>query len=109
MNWIETTQGIITLVLTGTTLIGAIIGLVVKLVEAFKTIGKNKDWLKIIEIADAAMKEAEKAFKDGKDKKAQVIATVTGACKELGIDCDLTELDKYIDDCIAFVNGFVKK
>ena len=109
MNWIETTQGIITLISTGVALIGAITGLAIKLYEAVKKIKADNNWLKIIAIADQAMTEAEKALKDGKDKKSQVIATVQGACKELGIECDLSALDKYIDDCISFVNGFVKK
>lgn len=109
MNWIETTQGILTLVASGIAVFGTITGLAIKLADAFKKLKANKNWLKIIDIADSAMCEAEKTLKSGKDKKAQVIAAVEGACKELGIDCDLSELDKYIDDCIGFVNGFIKK
>lgn len=108
MNWIETTQGIITLVSSGLVLLGTIIGLAIKLADAIKTIGKNKDWMKIIKIADAAMTEAEKTGKAGADKKAMVIAAVEAACKEMGVECDLSALNAYIDECIGFVNSFIK-
>ena len=109
MNWIETTQGIITLITGACALIGTITGLAIKLYSAFKKIKEDKNWKKIIELADAAITEAEKSGKEGKDKKAQVIAVVEAACKELEIQCDLTALSEYIDKCIAFVNNFIKK
>ena len=55
------------------------------------------------------LQDGEKMGKEGKDKKAQVIAAVEAACKELAIECDLTALSEYIDQCIAFVNNFIKK
>ncbi len=104
MSWFETIQGIITLAISGVTLISTIVGLGIKLYGAFKELIKNKNWLKVITIADAAMKEAEASGKAGKDKKDQVIDVVTAACKEMGITCDLEALSNYIDECIAFVN-----
>lgn len=109
MNWIETTQGIITLITGACALMGTITGLAIKLYSAFKKIKGDKNWQKIIELADAAMTEAEKSGKEGKDKKAQVIAVVEATCKELEIECDLTALSEYIDECIDFVNNFIKK
>lgn len=108
MNWIETAQGIITLITGALVLAGTITGLVIKLVAAFKKIKQNKDWTKILELADAAMLEAEKSQKDGADKKTMVINMVTASCKNLGIDCDLTDLSKYIDNCVDFVNKFTR-
>lgn len=104
MSWFETIQGIITLAISGVTLISAVVGLGIKLYGALKELIKNKNWLKVMVIADAAMKEAEASGKEGKDKKNQVIDAVAAACKELGIECDLGALSNYIDECIAFVN-----
>ena len=108
MNWIETAQGIITLITGALVLAGTITGLVIKLVAALKKIKQNKDWTKILELADAAMLEAEKSQKDGADKKTMAINMVTASCKNLGIDCDLTDLSKYIDNCVDFVNKFTR-
>lgn len=104
--WLETAQGIITLVLTGITLITTIVTLSVKLFKAIKELIKNKNWLKIASIADKAMEAAEKSGLAGEDKKVQVIQAVKVSCLELGIDTldFLDQLSKYIDDCIEFAN-----
>lgn len=109
MNWLETTQGIITLISSGVVLLGTLIGLGVNLYKAIKEVVKNKDWAKIVKIADAAMIAAEAAGKSGADKKAMVIEAVEAGCKELGITVDLTQLSTYIDECIAFANSLNKK
>ena len=109
MNWLETTQGIITLISSGAVLLGTLLGLVVNLCKAIKELVKNKNWAKIIKIADAAMIAAESAGKSGADKKAMVIEAVEAGCKELGITVDLTQLSTYIDDCIDFANKLNKK
>ena len=76
---------------------------------------KNKNaqeiWAMIMEIADAAMKEAEKSCKTGADKKTMVIESVKASCKAAGLDLDLfiDQLSDYIDQTISFVNDMSKK
>ena len=76
---------------------------------------KNKNaqemWTMIMEIADAAMKEAEKSCKTGADKKTMVIDTVKASCKAAGLDLDsfIDQLSDYIDQTISFVNDMSKK
>ena len=66
-------------------------------------------------IADTAMKEAEKAAKEGlidkAAKKQMVILTVKAGCREAGINIDLfiDQLSDYIDETIAFVNSMNDK
>ena len=68
-------------------------------------------WAMIMEIADAAMKEAEKSCKTGADKKTLVIESVKASCKAAGLDLDLfiDQLSDYIDQTINFVNAMSKK
>ena len=76
---------------------------------------KNKNaqeiWAMVMEMADAAMKEAEKSCKTGADKKAMVIDSVKASCKAAGLDLDLfiDQLSDYIDQTISFVNDMSKK
>ena len=76
---------------------------------------KNKNaqeiWAMIMEMADAAMKEAEKSCKTGADKKKMVIDSVKASCKAAGLDLDLfiDQLSDYIDQTISFVNDMSKK
>ena len=64
-----------------------------------------------MEIADAAMKEAERSCKTGENKKKMVIASVKASCKAAGLDLDLfiDQLSDYIDQTISFVNDMSKK
>lgn len=109
MTWLETTQGIITLIASGVALLGTILTLCVKLYNALKEIVKHKEWKKIAKFADAAMTAAEESGKSGADKKQMVIESVEAGCKELGIVVDLCKLSEYIDECIEFVNKMNKK
>lgn len=105
MSWFETAQGIITLCSTGVALLGAIVGLAIKLAAVIKQLIKDKNWQKILTMADAAILAAERSGKAGADKKTQVIEAVQAGCREAGIDCDLSELSAYIDKCISFSNN----
>jgi hypothetical protein len=64
----------------------------------------------IMEMADAAMKEAEKSGKSGADKKQMVIDAVKAGCNAGGVNLDgfIDQLSAYIDDTIKFVNGMRK-
>lgn len=96
-------------------LIGAIVALVptlIKLCKSLATIVKNKNWDKIKEIADAAMKAAEASGKSGAEKQEMVIAAVKAGCAEAEIELDeeiLNNLIKYIQECIAWFNDMNKK
>lgn len=109
MTWLETTQGIITLISSGVALIGTILMLCIKLYSALKEVVKNKEWKKIIKLADSAMTAAEESGESGADKKQMVIAAVEAGCKELGVTVDLCKLSEYIDECIEFANKMNKK
>ena len=75
---------------------------------------KNKNaqeiWAMVMEMTDAAMKEAEKSCKTGADKKKMVIDSVKAGCKSAGLDISnfLDQLDAYIDQTISFVNQMKK-
>ena len=62
-------------------------------------------WKLIMEMADAAMKEAEATAASGEDKKTIVINAVNAACLAAGIDSKefAEQLDQYIDQTIEFV------
>lgn len=78
---------------------------------ATKEKNSKEIWTLIMRIADAAMKEAEKAAKEGlidkAAKKQMVILTVKAGCREAGINIDafIDQLSDYIDETIAFVNS----
>jgi 3-hydroxyacyl-CoA dehydrogenase len=109
-DWITTANGIITLITGLVGLIGTGIGAFFA-IKNWLTVVKNKNaqeiWSMIMEMADAAMKEAEKSGKSGADKKQMVIDAVKASCKAAGVDMDLfiDQLSDYIDQTIAFVHG----
>ena len=80
-------------------------------IAATKSKNAQEIWAMIMEVADAAMKEAEKSCKIGADKKAMVIESVKASCKAAGLDLDLfiDQLSDYIDQTINFVNDMSKK
>ena len=80
-------------------------------IAATKSKNAQEIWAMIMEVADAAMKEAEKSCKTGADKKAMVIESVKASCKAAGLDLDLfiDQLSDYIDQTSSFVNDMSKK
>ena len=112
-EWINTANGIITLITGLVGLIGTGIGAyfaVKNWIKLVKEKNANEIWKMIMEMADAAMKEAEKSCKTGADKKTMVIESVKASCKAAGIDIDLfiDQLADYIDQTISFVNKMKK-
>lgn len=75
-------------------------------VNATKEQSANKIWALILNLADAAMKEAEQSLKDGESKKQMVIDSVKAGCKAAGVNIDdfIDKLSDYIDQTIDFVN-----
>jgi hypothetical protein len=78
--------------------------------QSLKDKKANEIWNLIMTIADAAMKEAEASQLDGESKKQLVIDTVKVGVNAAGVDITdfLDQLNDYIDDTIAFVNGLQK-
>ena len=113
MDWITTANGIITLITGLVGLLGTGIGTYFAIknwITVFKTKNAQEVWTLIMEMADAAMKEAEASMKDGETKKQMVMDSVKAGCKAAGVDADLfiEQLSDYIDDTIKFVNGMKK-
>ena len=110
---INTANGIITLITGLVGLIGTGIGAYFAIknwIKLVKEKNANEIWKMIMEMADAAMKEAEKSCKTGADKKTMVIESVKASCKAAGINLDLfiDQLSNYIDQTISFVNKMKK-
>lgn len=109
-DWIATTNGIITLITGALGLIGTAIGMFFA-IKNWISLKKNKSaqeiWESIMNMADAAMQEAEKSGASGADKKQIVINAVTAGLKADGLDISgfLNQLSDYIDQCISFANG----
>ena len=80
-------------------------------IKATKEKSTKEIWAMIMEIADAAMKEAEKSGASGADKKQMVIDAVKAGCKAANINLDafIDQLVDYIDQTISFVNDMTKK
>ena len=113
MDWLETANGIVTLISALIALIGTGIGVyfaIKNFVKLMKSNTKEQNWKLIMKIADAAMKTAETSGKKGADKKQMVIESVKASCKAAGIDADefIDQLMDYIDQTIAFVNSMKK-
>lgn len=101
-------------------LITGLIGLVSAGVSAFFAIknfiklAKEKSakeiWAMIVNMADAAMKQAETSKASGADKKKMVIEAVKAGCKSEGLDIDafIDQLSAYIDQCIKFHNDLAE-
>ena len=113
MDWLETANGIVTLISALIALIGTGIGVyfaIKNFIKLMKSNTKEQNWKLIMKIADAAMKTAETSGKKGADKKQMVIESVKASCKAAGIDADefVDQLADYIDQTIAFVNSMKK-
>lgn len=113
MDWLTTTNGIITLITGLLGLIGTGIGAYFAIKNwctALKTKNSQEIWTLIMEMADAAMKEAEASMKDGETKKQIVIDSVKASCRaaEINIDLFIDQLSDYIDTTIKFVNDMKK-
>ena len=113
MDWLETANGIVTLISALIALIGTGMGVyfaIKNFIKLMKSNTKEQNWKLIMKIADAAMKTAETSGKKGADKKQMVIESVKASCKAAGIDADefIDQLMDYIDQTIAFVNSMKK-
>lgn len=113
VEWITTANGIITLITGLVGLIGTGIGAYFAIknwITVLKTKSSQEIWAMIMEMADAAMTEAEKSGKSGADKKQMVIESVKASCRAAGVNLDvfIDQLSNYIDDTIKFANNLKK-
>ena len=114
MDWITSANQIVVLITSLVGLIGTGVGAFFAIknwIKATKEKSSKEIWAMIMEMADAAIKEAEKSGKSGADKKTMVIESVKASCKAAGLDIDLfiDQLSDYIDQTISFVNDMSKK
>jgi 3-hydroxyacyl-CoA dehydrogenase len=112
-EWITTANGLITLITGLVGLIGTGIGAyfaVKNWITVLKTKSSQEIWAMIMEMADAAMTEAEKSGKSGADKKQMVIESVKASCRAAGVNLDvfIDQLSNYIDNTIKFANNLKK-
>lgn len=113
MDWLGTAEQIIALVV-------GLVGLIGTGVSTFfmikAVIAKNKGksaaeiWALLMSMADSAMKEAEASGKAGADKKVMAMEAIKASALSAGIDISpfVDQLDAYIEQTIAFVNGMKK-
>lgn len=75
-------------------------------IAACKEKSAKEIWAMIMNLADAAIKEAESSMLSGSDKKQMVINAVKAGCQDAGLNIDLfiDQLSAYIDQTIDFVN-----
>ena len=104
MTWLETAQGIITLISGGLALLATLVTLSISLYKSCKQISEEKNKKKVMDVADAGIQASEKSVKSGADKKTMAIEAVQASCLALGIEVDLSQLGTYIDECIEFAN-----
>lgn len=109
MEWVDNLNSILALITALCGLIGTGISTffaVKNFILALKEKSKNELWTMIMNMADAAMKEAEKTGKSGQDKKKMVIDIVKAGCNAAGLNIEnfLDQLNEYIDATIQFVN-----
>ena len=113
-EFLSTAEGIISLITSLVGLIGTGVGAFFAVkgwIKAFKEKDARQKWALIMEMADAAIKEAEKTGASGADKKTMVIESVKASCKAAGVNLDdfIDQLVDYIDQTISFVNDMSKK
>ena len=114
MEFIENAELVIALLTGLLGLVSAAFGVffaVKARVEQVKTKNTFEIWAMIMEVADAAMEEAERSGADGVEKKAMVIDIVKASTLAAGIDITdfLDQLSLYIDQTIAFFNKMQNK
>ena len=67
---------------------------------------KAEHWNLIMDIADIAMKEAERSLSSGAEKKELALNIIKASASSAGLDLGpfMNQLDNYIDQTIEFVN-----
>lgn len=113
MEFMSTANELIVLLTSFLGLIGTGIGTYFAIknwLKATKEKTRAEQWALIMEMADAAMKVAEKSGAPGLDKKDMVIEAVKASTLAANLDISLflDQLSDYIDGTIKFVNEMKK-
>lgn len=109
MEFMSTANELIVLLTSFLGLIGTGLGTFFAIknwLKAIKEKTKAEQWALIMEMADAAMKAAEKSGAPGADKKDMVIESIKASVLAANLDISLflDQLSVYIDQTIDFVN-----
>lgn len=110
MEFMSTANELIVLLTSFLGLIGTGIGTFFAIknwLKAIKEKTRAEQWALIMEMADAAMKVAEKSGASGADKKDMVIESIKASALAANLDLSmfLDQLSLYIDQTIDFVNN----
>jgi len=110
MEFMSTANELIVLLTSFLGLIGTGIGTFFAIknwLKAIKEKTRAEQWALIMEMADAAMKIAEKSGASGADKKDMVIESIKASALAANLDLSmfLDQLSLYIDQTIDFVNS----
>lgn len=114
MDFLEIANEVLVLLTGILGLVGTCIGTYFAIKNWFSTLKEktNKErWAILMEMADAAMTEAEASLASGEEKKQLVMDSINAAATAAGINMqEFTEqLSSYIDQTIAFVNKMKDK
>ena len=109
-EWITTINGLITLIISASSLIGMGITAFFSIkawIKARKEKTAAENWQLIQVIADSVMKEVEKSGLAGASKKELAINMIKEGCKAAGLDLGpfIDQLSSYIDNCVTWYNG----
>jgi len=114
MEWLQTAEGVISLIVALFGLISAGVGAffaIRSFVKSLKGKSASEVFKLLLSMTDEAMKAAEASGKSGADKKKMVIDAITAAAISANIDIApfMAQLSDYIDQTIKFVNDMTKK
>lgn len=88
--------------------ISVIVPLGIKYFKAIKTIIKEKNYAKILEIMKDAAVEAEKLYKDGAEKRTYVLDLLKVSCENLKVEYDEARFDEELTKFIAATKAINK-
>ena len=78
----------------------ACVPLVIKLIEYVQKASKEKNWKSVVQLVLSLMKEAEKNYVNGADKKEYVISSIKAMEGTLQYDIDEKAIGELIDSII---------
>ena len=78
----------------------ACVPLVIKLVEYVQKVSKEKNWKAVVQLVLSLMKEAEKNYTNGAEKKEYVISSIKAMEDTLQYDIDEKAIGELVDSII---------
>ena len=78
----------------------ACVPLVIKLIEYVKAVAKEKNWKVVVQLVLSLMREAEKNYVNGAEKKEYVISSIKAMENTLQYDLDEQAISELIDSII---------